>query len=277
MTAYILKEIYEQIERGEEGVLCTIIESKGSTPQKPGTRMFVFPNGNILGTIGGGIFEHRVIKRALVLFNETEKTALYSEKFEAKNPDDAICGGEATVFMEYLTGKPHLIILGAGHVGKALAQIATFCGFKVTLWDDRLEFLPQTENSEIQIVSSSLDDAIHKRLPFLPPPFVVVVTRGHALDGEAIKLLENQNTAYLGVIGSTKKVTQLRQELVAQGISPSYLDSIYTPIGLSIKAETPSEIAISIMAEIIAIYRNAPINKLRLWHKETEINGVKRR
>ena len=266
MTIHILKEVLQRIERGEEGVLCTIVESNGSTPQKPGARMFVLPDGTSIGTVGGGIFEHRVIKKAITLMQGEGRTALYRESFETGSSEDAICGGRAAVFMEYIVQSPHMLILGAGHVRRALSKIALSCGYRVSLWDDRAEYLPREKEDGLNALCCSLEDCLAQQVIFSPPPYVVVVTRGHAFDGQAISLLEGKTTAYIGVIGSRKKVAQLQHQLLNQGISSAFLNSLYTPIGLSIGAKTPSEIAISIMAEIIAVYRKSSLEKLRLWN-----------
>lgn len=265
MDLAILEALKDSMEKGRQSVLCTVIEEEGSTPRSVGAKMLVWEDGSIIGTIGGGILEHHVIQEALKLLHEGKLTALYKEEFTATKVSDpkAACGGNATVFLEVIGRRKELIIFGAGHVGKAVAQLASFLNYPVTVWDEREEFANPENIPWARTVACPLDDAFKKYLTFHELTHVIVVTRGHALDTEVVQKLDGKKFAYLGVIGSKRKVAVMKDNLLKLDVSQELLDRMFAPIGLPIKAETPQEIAVSIMAEIIAIDNGANVRALR--------------
>jgi len=266
MNETILKAIDKALKEGSEGVLCTVVEEKGSTPRSMGAKMWVAADGSTIGTIGGGIVEHHVIAQAIKLLQGAAQTLLYRESLNADQvgEEGAICGGSLSVFLEVIGQKKEIVIFGAGHVGKALAHVASITGYRVTIWDDRKDFA-NTENIPwARIVCSPLKDALEKEIPLHTKSYVVVVTRGHALDYEVVQSIEEKDFGYLGVIGSKHKIAEMKKSLLQAGVSQNFLDKIYAPIGLPIKAETPEEIAISILSEIIAVEKGADISALRL-------------
>lgn len=264
----ILEKFIEYCRNSESCVLCTVVEESGSTPRSTGAAMLVLPGGKIEGTIGGGITEHNVIQRALQMMSGGEEFFLFRERLSANSetPDlHAACGGELSVFMQGGVKKNQLVIFGAGHVGCAVAECATFAGFDVVLWDERSEFAAQEKFPFAKVVCCPLDETPQK-IKLSDGCYVVVVTRGHALDAEVIKILENTPAKYIGVIGSKTKIAHVREKLLKENISPAHLDRLSQPVGLPIRAETPNEIAVSIIAEIIAVRRDAKISELRkLW------------
>lgn len=265
MDLTIVQALKDSIEKGKRSVLCTVIDEEGSAPRNVGAKMLVWEDGSIVGTIGGGILEYHVIQEALKLIREGRPSSLYSEEFTATEPTDtkAACGGKAKVFLELIGRKKEALIFGAGHVGKAVAQVASFLNYAVTVWDEREEFANTQNIPWARTIACPLDEAFEKHLSFHDLTHVIVVTRGHSLDTEVVQKLEGKKTAYIGVIGSKRKIAVMKENLSKMGVSQEFLDSIFAPIGLPIKAETPEEIAISIMAEVIAVDNGANIKALR--------------
>jgi len=266
MNEDILKAIDKALKEGPEGVLCTVVEEKGSTPRSMGAKMWVSADGSTIGTIGGGIVEHHVIDEALNLLKNKAQVLLYRESLNTKEAGDegAICGGSLGVFLEVIGQNREVVIFGAGHVGKALARVATLTGYKVTVWDDRRDFANEDNIPWGHVVCSPLKEALDTEIRLHNKSYVVVVTRGHAVDKEVVQSLENKPFAYLGVIGSKHKIAETKKNLLKVGVSQHFLDKIHAPIGLPIKAETPEELAISILAELIAVEKGADLDTLRL-------------
>lgn len=265
MDLAIIEALKNSIEKGKKSVLCTVIDEQGSTPRSVGAKMLVWEDGSIVGTIGGGILEHHVIQEALKMIRDGKSTALYSEELMATEASDpkAACGGKAIIFLELIGKKKELIIFGAGHVGKAVARLGSFLNYAVTVWDERKEFANQENIPWARTIACPLDEAFEKHLTFHDLTHIVVVTRGHSLDTEVVQMLDGKKTAYVGVIGSKRKVAVMKENLSKMGTSQELIDSIFAPIGLPIKAETPEEIAVSIMAEIIAVDNGANVRALR--------------
>lgn len=263
-----LEQICEEMNEGKSGVLCVLIEQEGSTPRHGGASMWVRPDGSIDGTVGGGPMEHQCVLHALSMMEGGEACSVREWNLDTATtgicPEGAVCGGFARVYFERLAPEEEIIIFGAGHVGKALARLASLAGFQVTVWDEREEFANQENIPWARIVSCPLDAAFESGVLMHPNAYVVIVTRGHSLDSEIMALLEERPFAYVGVIGSRSKIKFVEEKLIAQGVSRAYLDRIHRPIGLPIGAETPEEISIAILAEIIAIRRGANLSKLRL-------------
>lgn len=259
-------------KNGEACVLCTVVEESGSTPRGVGAAMLVLPGGKIDGTVGGGVTEYNVIKRAAEMIDTGEEFFLFREELAAQTNEEtahlhAACGGALGVFMQSAASKKRLIIFGAGHVGVAIAELGVFAGFDVTIWDERPEFANIEKIPYGKVVCCTLIE-VHDKIIFGSDPYFVVVTRGHSLDTDVMRLLENVPAKYIGVIGSRPKIAYVREKLLKEGVSSAHLDRLYQPIGLPIHAETPSEIAISVLAEITAVRRGAKVSELReKWNK----------
>ena len=257
-----LAELYE---KGEAAVLCTVVGRKGSAPRSSGAAMLVFPGGRLEGSIGGGITEHRIAEKALALLERGGGTCLCREILSSREgaSEGAACGGAMEVFLEVVGKMRHVTVFGAGHVGAAVARIANWTGFSVTVWDEREEFANGARIPWGKVVCCPLEEFFRAEEEFPCGAYAVVATRGHALDGDVVRLLEGKKLAYLGMIGSRRKMALLRQRLLGEGVSGKHLDSVYQPIGMPIGAETPEEIAVSVMAEIIAVDRGADVASLR--------------
>lgn len=264
MNRSLLNLVHEELGGGGAGVLCTVVAADGSTPRDLGTSMWVRPNGSIAGTVGGGPLEYTVVEKAVELLRSGSGPILHEAVLrENESEGKAVCGGKAAILMEPLGRDAEVVIFGAGHVGKALAHAASSAGFRVIVWDEREEYANPTAIPWGKVIACPLEEALGKGVRLHASSYVVVVTRGHILDADVVRMLEGKPMAYLGLIGSRKKIVFVRENLMGQGISKEYLDRIFQPIGLPIGAETPEEIAVSILSEIIAVYRGADLAKLR--------------
>ena len=326
--------------KSESGVaLCTIIERRGSVPREIGARMLVCKDGSIIGTVGGGIGEHEIIKAAQKTIERAQSRLLdFSLAGEQGLDSAAICGGHFTVFISFwsqtddyemattvaatlkgsrahhlieslpqkesaitkrslvdpegrkvagtpsnpettlqttrkagaksttvrrvsndqqefllseITLPPQMIIFGGGHLALPLAEMASWCRFAVTVIDDRPEFSnPQRFPTADQVKTAPMEE-IHNLYNPGPNTYLVLITREHKHDYILLKQLLGTEYAYLGMIGSKRRTSQVKQRLIDEGFNPAEIAKLYSPIGLSIGAQTPAEIAISIMAEII--------------------------
>lgn len=234
----------------------TVVRANGSTPQRAGAKMLVFPDGRTIGTIGGGCYENDAFWKAREAL-ATGRSALlhYELNDDFAQENGLVCGGQMDVHIDPLEPTPRLFIVGAGHVGWHLGRLAVDAGFRVHVVDDREKFA-STERfpGAEEVVAEPIPDWLHRtELP--ASAFVVVVTRGHTYDLDAMRALAARDLRYLGLIGSRAKVSRIFARLLEEGMPPECLTRIHAPIGLDIGAVTPAEIAISIMAELVAIRR----------------------
>ena len=257
-------DIFEEIVAAKKAnipvVLATVIESLGSAPREEGARMLIRADGSIEGTIGGGAIEKKIIDEALTLINAAAPKLV---KYELKDIGMS-CGGGMSVFLEPLLPAPQLIIFGAGHIGSALSHIGTLLDFRVTVVDNRPEFASrELLTSADTVIAENYQQAIDA-LIITDNTYMVILTHKHAHDYEVLEQLIHKQFRYLGMIGSKTKVATVLQQLRAKGVSEDIIKKIHSPIGISIGAHTPAEIAISIAAEIVAVRNNADVSALTL-------------
>lgn len=253
MSAEIFKELSNAIDSGQSVAVATIARRSGSSPRDVGAKMLIYSDGAISGTIGGGKFEAQVIKDSMELLRGSEKVTLkhYSFSKDGKNALGMTCGGEAEVFIELFRAPARLYIFGGGHVGRELARLAAGSNFVITVVDDRPEILADYEN---QFATLLAGERFLDNLPVLGSgDYIVVITKSHESDREIVKRYIGDDRAYLGMMGSRAKIQQVFAWLKENGISEGRLGRIHTPIGLDIGAEGPYEIAIAILAELIAV------------------------
>lgn len=245
-----------QLEKtGGSAVVCTIVRDQGSVPRHAGSKMLVYPDGHIEGTVGGGEMESRVIREALSLLGVGSTKLLTYSLVNPKDGDPGVCGGEVEVFLEPIQPQPTLLVIGAGHVGKALVHLGKWLGFRVVLCDDRTEFCtPAWAPGADEYLPSTMRN-LAQHFKFHPLTYVILTTRGFPVDVEGLPNLLDQPHAYLGVIGSRRRWTTARAKMEEQGVAPGKLDQIHAPVGLELNAETPEEIALSIMAEVVSVAR----------------------
>ena len=243
----IFDEIVAAKNSNQPVVLATVIESSGSAPRAEGARMLVRPDGSITGTIGGGAVEKRVIDEALRLMTGGSARLLdYTLKDIGME-----CGGGMKVFVEPLVPAPQLIIFGAGHIGACLAQIGRMLEFSVTVIDNRPEFANAERLPWATTIIAGDYAAAIDRVAFNDRAYIVILTHKHAHDYEVLELCLKKTWCYLGMIGSRAKVAKVFDQLRAKGVTDGLIQKIHSPVGLKIGANTPAEIAISILAEIV--------------------------
>lgn len=251
MTLY--QAMVELEINNKPGALCTIVRSHGSTPRHVTSKMLVYPDGHILGTVGGGEVENRVIKEALLAMEERKPRLLEYNMTDPTRGDPGICGGQLEIYVEPIIPKPVLVVIGVGHVGKAVAHLAKWLGYVVAVSDDRQEFCnPQAVPEADQFFPMPLEE-LTKHLEITPWTYLVLTTRGMNVDVVGMPSLLETKAGYIGVIGSKRRWIMTTKNLIKAGIPENRLEKVHSPIGLDIHAETPEEIAVSIMAEIIML------------------------
>ena len=253
------------LTRGEPVALVTVVRARGSTPQRAGAKMIVFADGRTVGTIGGGCYENDAFWKAREALASGKPQLLHYElNDDFAQENGLVCGGQMDVHIDPLEPTPHLYIVGAGHVGWHLGRLAAEAGFRIHVVDDREKFASAERFPEaIEVVADSIPDWLHRtELP--PSAFVVVVTRGHTYDLDAMRALAARDFRYLGLIGSRAKVRRIYDLLLAEGMPAECLERVHAPIGLDIGAVTPAEIAISILAQVIAVRRGIDTSVLSM-------------
>lgn len=249
-----MESIYEKISKAQQdnqpGALCVIVATKGSTPRKTGAKMLVYKNGDIYGTIGGGELERKVIENALCVINEKEAKLF---KHDLLRQHGMCCGGGMEIYIEPIMTKRKLYIFGAGHTGKALAKFALSLEFEIVLIDSRKKYLDELDMKEVNKMNLKHQLAL-QALPFDENTFVVIVTHSHPIDRDILAYCIKQPFAYLGMIGSQRKVEMTKKRFIEGGIaSAKELKKVDMPMGIDISAEGPDEIAISILAKLIEV------------------------
>lgn len=255
----IYARLYQMVENEEPAALVTLLETRGSAPGKPGFKMLVDRDGNIVGTIGGGLVEATAIREAReALQNNTSKMSTYTLDTDTSGGLGMLCGGEVTIFIDVIAPPETLLIVGAGHIAQPLASMGKLLGFNITVLDDRGEFcneerFPQADRCLVGDIPELL-----QKIQITNNYYVIIVTRGHAQDQAALEKTIRSPVAYLGMIGSRNKVDTTLSNLKEKGFSLEELEKVYAPIGLSIGAKTAEEIALSILAEVISVKRSVP-------------------
>ena len=249
----IFQALVELEKTNSSGALCMIIRSRGATPRHVTSKMLVYPDGHIMGTVGGGEVENRVIKEALLSMQDNKPRLLEYNMADPERGDPGICGGQLEIYVEPIIPKPILVVVGVGHVGKAVAHLAKWLGFVVAVCDDRPEFCTPASVPEADQYFPIPLEELSNKLEITPWTYIVLTTRGMDVDVIGLPSLLDSDAAYIGVIGSKRRWAMTVKKLIATGVSAEILQSVYSPIGLEIHAETPEEIAVSIMAEIISL------------------------
>jgi xanthine dehydrogenase accessory factor len=253
MNDDVFRSLVRALDTGERTALVTIVSTSGSTPQRVGARMLVYEDGRAVGTIGGGCYEHDANGKAREAIRlGRPQLARYSLNEELAAESGLICGGVMDVFIEPVVPTPDLYLLGAGHVSMEVARVASTTGFRVHVVDDRDKFANADRFPGAEVVVDDIPTWL-KSAPIPPGAFVAVVTRGHRHDFEAVRELTGRPLRYLGLIGSRAKVQRIFEALEGEGVAAAALAAIHAPIGLDIGAVTPAEIAVSIVAELVAV------------------------
>lgn len=251
--------LLDTVSAGAPAWQATIVQSDGSTPAKAGMKMIIPLAGNVCGNLGGGELEHLIIAGIRANRIEVPQVANYllsdlagTPPREADGiPTGMICGGRVSVYVEPLHNSRRLYVIGAGHCGKALAHLAGLCGYRVRLIDERpeiLESVPPEYGAELKLTDfSDLDELI----AFDAQARIVIMTHGHTHDQLVLERCLGKPCRYLGMIGSSAKVGGTFRRLREQGWSEADLNRVHAPVGLPIGSQTPYQIAVSILAELI--------------------------
>jgi xanthine dehydrogenase accessory factor len=256
-----MNDIYQEIVRvraeGEEAALVTVVSASGSTPREEGAKMLVRLDGSIFGTIGGGSLEAQVIKEAVKVIKQAKPKRLHMS-LTAKEAEEVgmICGGELEVFIEPILTTPALYIFGGGHIALALARMGKLVGFNITVIDDRAEFTHAERFPEADVILAEDFTQSFPRVKIDKSSYIVIVTHGHQHDEVVLEWAVGTPAKYIGMIGSKTKNETIYSHLLAKGITREQLDRVHAPIGLEIEAQTPEEIAVSILAELIKVRRS---------------------
>jgi xanthine dehydrogenase accessory factor len=259
-----LTEAIEALEQGgKAGVVCTIVESSGSTPRHVGSKMLVYPDGRFIGTVGGGEVESRVISEALLTLEAGKPKLLRYNMVDPKQGDPGICGGQLEIFLDPIQPKPTVVVVGGGHVGKAVAHLAHWLGFRVAVSDDRPEFCTPESNPDADEFYPYPMAELPEHLDITSQTYLVLTTRGVTVDVPGLPALLDTQPGYIGIIGSKRRWLTTKKSLIENGVSQEKLERIYSPIGVELNAETPEEIAVSIMAEIILLRNGGTGNSMK--------------
>jgi len=242
------------LEKGEPVALVTITGSTGSTPQRVGAKMLVYEDGRTVGTIGGGCYENEAFWKAREAIKSRKPLNMSFElNDDFAQETGLVCGGQMDVFIEPVEASPELYVFGAGHVGHFVGKMAHEVGFRVHVVDDREKFAnAERFGPDIDVIVDDIPTWLEKH-SLSATTYAVVVTRGHRHDLETMRGLLRSPLRYLGLIGSKAKVKRIFDMLREEGVAPDTLRPVHAPIGLDIGAITPQEIAVSIVAELIAV------------------------
>jgi xanthine dehydrogenase accessory factor len=252
----LFEEIVRMRRAGQRGALATIVHTNGSIPSFESSRMLVREDGSMAGTIGGGCVEADVWAAAKeVMQKEAPRKLVFHLNHEATYDNGLICGGTVEVFVEPILPQPVVYLFGGGHVSMAVAKAAQAAGFGVGIVDDREAFANAERFPMAQEIYTSFESAFEKLHPNASS-YLVIVTRGHREDMRVLAWAVRTPARYVGMIGSRRKVFSVYKALEKEGYRIDEFERVFAPMGLEIGALSPEEIAISIVAELIAVRRN---------------------
>ena len=262
MDEIILKEVYNQVKNGYKVAFATITKTIGSTPGKMGATIAVFQDGNVLGTVGGGMIEHKVINKCIECL-KTEEDYNFEYTLNDNGNLGMQCGGTAFGYIKIFKPKPKLIIIGAGHIGLSLFKIAKNLDFYTVVIDDREEFANTNRFENVDEVYSGDIESILKNIDINDNTYIVIATRGYEGDLTSLRSVINKNPKYIGMIGSRKKWIKVKETLINENIEKEKLENVYAPVGINISSNSVDEIAFGIMAEILLVKNKGSLKHRR--------------
>jgi len=250
-----LTELIASQQAGKPVALATIVRARGSVPRHVGTKMLIYEDGRVSGTIGGGELEARVIKEAVQALGEGQPRIVPYTLVDPAKGDPGVCGGEVEVYIEPYFSPATVLVIGSGHVGRAVVRLAAWLGFQVAINDDRPELAtPEVAPGADIYLPGDIEEAL-STFRITSNTYIIVVTRNVLVDRQIIPRLLESPAPYVGVIGSRRRWEESKRLLREDGLSEELLSRCHSPIGLELNAETPAEIAVSILAEIIMVRR----------------------
>jgi len=253
MSTNIYQALAELESNHGSAALCTVVKSEGSTPRHVGSKMLVYSDGKFIGTVGGGELESRVIKAALGTLDSGKAQNISYTMADPSRGDPGVCGGTVEVFVEPIHPSATIVVIGGGHVGKAVVHLAKWLGFRVAVSDDRTEFCnPESVPGADAYYPVPMAE-LPNQLNVTRQTYLVITSRGSAIDAAGMPGLLESEAAYIGVIGSKRRWLTTVKALKEKGVSEERIARVHSPMGLELNAETPEEIAVSILAEILML------------------------
>lgn len=266
----ILQALAKIEQNNESAALCTVVKSVGSTPRHVGSKMLVYPDGKFIGTVGGGDLEHRVLDEAWIAIGDGQSRLLSYTMADPSRGDPGVCGGTVEVFVEPILPPAMVVVIGAGHVGKAVVHLAKWLGFQVAVSDDRTEFCNPEATPGADAYYPVEMGKLPEHLKINKRTYIVITSRGASVDVLGLPRLLETDPAYVGVIGSRRRWLTTVKGLRQKGVPEEKISSVHSPMGLELNAETPEEIAVSIMAEILMLKDKGTGKPMRLKQAEAQ-------
>ncbi len=273
-TTGVYAEIQDALQHGERVVVVTVVKTVGSAPCPIGSKMLVHADGSISEGIAGPLTDAKVAQEALRALSEGHSQTVHVHMDADKGEAVGSCGATLEVLLEVLRPEPRLIIVGAGYVAQALTRLSLNLDYRIVVVDDRRDFAnPQTFSEKIQLAFGDIPQTLRQLEPD-ESSWIVIVTRGHTLDKDALHAALESKATYIGMIGSPSKVKNIFKTLLKEGISAERLAQVHAPIGLDLGAETPDEIALSIAAEMLMLRKNGTGAPLKTLHHLVQEEAV---
>jgi xanthine dehydrogenase accessory factor len=265
-TTTFYQEIDAAQRRGERIAIATVIKTNGAAPCAVGSKMLVHADGHYTGSFAGQITNGKVVEEAKRAMQESRTYMTHVHLDADQGEAVGSCGATLEIFFEVLRPEPRLVIVGAGYVAQALTRLAAHLDFHIIVIDDRRDLAdPQVFADSVQLTFGDIPQTIRELAPD-ESSWVVIVTRGHSLDKDALQAALTSNATYIGMIGSPSKVKRIFKDLLKEGIARERLAQVHAPIGLDLGAETPDEIALSIAAEMLMLRKKATGASLHTLH-----------
>ena len=254
-------DVYDEIVRlrkqGQKCALATIVQVKGSIPSYESAKLLVREDGSMIGTVGGGCVEAEVWNAAReVIESEKPRHLTFSLGQDAAYDNGLICGGQLNIFVEPVVPQPRAFIFGGGHVSKSISKVANLAGFATVIVDDREAFANPERFPEADETYAEEYESVFPKLAVTSSSYLIIVTRGHRDDMRVLRWAVTTQARYISMIGSKRKTISVIHELEKEGIPRDAFERVFAPMGLDIGAESPEEIAVSVVAEMIAMRRS---------------------
>jgi xanthine dehydrogenase accessory factor len=259
----LFRMIHEAQTAGQNIALATVVRTQGSVPRHAGSKMLVWPDGKIAGTVGGGLLESRIVEAALQAIQRAIPELITYRMADVAAGDVGVCGGTVEVFVEPLLPPPTVLVIGCGHVGKEVAVLAKWLGFRVLVSDDREDLCSPEHIPEMDGYFPVPAGKLAEHASITSQTYIAAMTRGQVVDVDLLPALVISPARYIGLIGSRRRWALTAQALRKQGVSETQLARVFAPVGLELEAETPREIAVSVMAQIIMIHHGGDGTAMR--------------
>lgn len=238
---------------GQDVALATVVQTQGSVPRHAGSKMIVWPDGRFVGTVGGGMLESQVIETAQQVIRTGQAILAQYSMNDMAAGDVGVCGGTVDVFVEPVLPPPTVVVIGCGHVGKEVAELAKWIGFQVIVTDDRAELCTPEHIPDMDGYVVAPAAELTEHISLNSQTYIAAMTRGQIVDLDLLPPLLQSPARYIGLIGSRRRWALTAAALRERGIAEAQLARVHAPVGLELQAETPREIAVSVLAEIIMI------------------------